>query len=174
VSARALPDTAPATHTARSLCWDNAVPTLIVAARFAAPPETVFAFHADARNLERLSRPPVRFYLVNAPRPTRQGDLQIFRIGLRPFTRRWHARIVAFDPGHSLTDLQEQGPFAFWRHSHIVFPDGASTVLIDYVEFASGHSPLARLFDRFVLLPLLRRAFADRHRRTQALLATAP
>lgn len=150
------------------------MPTLIVAARFAASPETVFAFHTDARNLVRLSRPPARFYLVSAPRPTRIGDLQRFRIGLWPFTRRWHARIVAFDPGHSFTDVQEEGPFAFWRHSHVVFPDGAGTVLIDCVEFASGRSLPARLFDRLVLLPLLRRAFADRHRRTRALLTAAP
>jgi ligand-binding SRPBCC domain-containing protein len=174
MSARTLPAPPPATHTARSLCRDNAVPTLIVAARFTAPPEKVFEFHADARNLERLSRPPVRFYLIDAPYPTRQGDLQVFRIGLRPLTRRWHARIVAFDPGHSLTDVQEEGPFAYWRHSHVVFPDGAGTMLIDYVEFASGRSLLARLFDRLVLLPLLRRAFADRHRRTRALLTAAP
>lgn len=138
--------------------------------RFAATPEAVFAFHAEPRNLERLSRPPGKFTLVDAPRPAQRGDLQRFTLGVGPFTRPWHARIVELAPGHSLTDVQEVGPFAAWRHSHVVFPDGAGTVLIDYVEFASGHGPLAWLLDRCVLLPALRRAFRARHRRTHTLL----
>jgi ligand-binding SRPBCC domain-containing protein len=144
---------------------------VIVSARFAATREAVFAFHSDARNLERLSRWPGKFRLIAAPRPTHQGDLQRFRLGPRPLARDWQARIVAIDPGRSLTDVQERGPFALWRHSHIVFSDGVGTVLIDHVEFASGSNALTRLLDRLLIAPLLRRSFADRHRRTRALLA---
>lgn len=143
---------------------------LIVSTRFAAPPDAVFAFHAEPRNLERLSRPPGKFRLVSAPEPVQRGDLQRFTLGMGPFSRSWHARIVAFVRGHSLTDVQEVGPFAAWRHSHVVFPDGAGTVLVDHVEFESGHGLFARLLDRFVLLPMMRRSFRDRHRRTHELL----
>lgn len=143
---------------------------VIVSARFAATPEAVFAFHADARNLERLSHGPGKFRLIDAPRPTRQGDLQRFRLGPRLLARPWQARIVAFDDGRSLTDVQEVGPFASWRHSHVVFADGLGTVLVDRVEFASGRNVATRLLDRLLIAPLLRRSFADRHRRTCALL----
>ena len=143
---------------------------LVVSARFAVTPDELFAFHSDARNLEQLSHGLGKFRLLDAPQPTRRGDLQRFRLGPRPFARRWHARIVAFDSGHSLTDVQEVGPFARWRHSHVVFSDGAGAVLIDHVEFALGRNAFTRLIDRLLIAPLLRRAFADRHRRTRALL----
>lgn len=138
------------------------------AARFAAPPEQVFAFHADVRNLPRLTPGPAR--ILSAPVPTRGGDLQVIELGVPPFALQWHARVTRFEPPHTLADEQARGPFRHWRHIHAVVPVRGGSLLVDTVEFALLPGRLGRLLDRLVVGAVLRLLFVERHRRTRRLL----
>jgi ligand-binding SRPBCC domain-containing protein len=49
----------------------------------------------------------------------------------------WRTRIEIVEPPKKFVDVQEKGPYALWRHSHI-FKDigGGSTEMKDRVEYA--------------------------------------
>src|SRR5215216_2111387 len=143
---------------------DRHVATMTAVTWLEASPEAVFAFHADARNLSRLLPGPAR--LVRAPVPTRAGDRQIIRLGVRPFALEWHARITGFSAPTTLTDVQERGPFHLWRHTHKVLPARGGAMLVDYVEFRLLPGRLGRLADRLLMAPMLPLLFIERHRRT--------
>jgi ligand-binding SRPBCC domain-containing protein len=121
------------------------------------------------QNLPRLTPGPAR--IVSAPRPTREGDRQVIAIGVRPLAVRWHARIVAVEPPFRIVDVQERGPFRFWRHTHAVIPGSASAVLVDVVEFRLFAGGIGRMIDATVVAAGLRLMFAFRHRRTRQVLA---
>ncbi len=134
----------------------------------AATPERVFWFHADVRNLPRLTPGPMR--VLAATVPAGEGSIQRLELGPRPFVLRWVARIVCFDPPRRVVDTQACGPFRFWRHTHQVAAVAAGCVLIDTVEFRLFPGRAGALIDRFVVAPALRVLFAERHRRTRQLL----
>jgi ligand-binding SRPBCC domain-containing protein len=133
--------------------------------RLNASPRRVFEFHADVRNLPRLTPGPAR--IVRASIPSRVGDVQVIEIGVRPFAARWRARIVRFDPPRVVVDVQAQGPFRYWRHTHTVRPEGAGARLVDRVEFRLLPGRLGRLVDTLVVAPALKLLFVERHRRTR-------
>ena len=138
---------------------------VMTALRLSAPAERVFAFHADVRNLPRLTPGPAR--IVSASVPTRQGDVQVIELGRSPLSLRWHARIERYQPPVLVVDVQERGPFRFWRHTHLVRANGSGSVLIDRVEFRLVPGRVGRLIDSLLVAPALRMVFALRHARTR-------
>ena len=155
---KALPPASPARRPRRFTA-------VVTSVQLRASAEQVFAFHADVRNLPRLTPSPLR--VLHAPVPTRAGDLQVLELGPAPLRRRWHARVVRFDPPRSMVDVQERGPFRLWRHTHAVIPEPGGARLVDAVEFRLLSGPLGPLLDALVVAPLLRLLFAERHRRTR-------
>ncbi|MGE3597064.1 MAG: SRPBCC family protein [Dehalococcoidia bacterium] len=133
-------------------------------------PTAVFDFHMDVRNLPRLT--PVRARIVSAPRPTREGDLQVIEIGVWPLAVRWHARITTVEPPLRLVDVQERGPFRYWRHTHAVIADGVGAVLVDIVEFRFFPGWFGRPIDATIVAAGMRLMFMNRHRRTRRLLVS--
>ena len=79
---------------------------------------------------------------------------------------RMTSRITEYEAPHRFVDEQVAGPFAHWRHEHrfeAADPSGASTRMIDLVEFASPLGPLGALADRLVLRRYMSRLLARRN-----------
>jgi ligand-binding SRPBCC domain-containing protein len=144
------------------------MPTIAATVRLPVTAERAFAFHADVRNLPRLSPPGVR--VLCARTPTRAGDVQVVALGPRLAAMRWVAWVETFEPPRLMVDVQRSGPFRRFRHAHIIVPDGAASVLADVVEFRFFPGKLGIVLDHLLMSPALRLLFAFRHRRTLALL----
>jgi ligand-binding SRPBCC domain-containing protein len=144
--------------------------TLIAATRLPADARRVFDFHADVRNLPRLTPGPAR--ILSASSPTREDDIQVIEIGIPPLAMRWRARIARIEPPRQIVDVQEQGPFRFWRHTHAVIPADGDAVLVDIVEFRLLPGAFGRLIDGTVVAAALRALFVVRHARTRRMLAS--
>jgi len=115
-----------------------------------APLAEVFAFFADAANLQRLTPPWLRFSIqTQLPVIMRAGAEIDYRISLYgcPFT--WRSRIDVWEPGVRFVDRQIIGPYVWWLHEHRFEPAGHSTRVIDEVEYL----PRAAL----ISAPLVRR-----------------
>ena len=141
--------------------------------RLPGSPEEVFAFFADARNLEALT-PPLLHFRVVTPGPIMMGAGALIRYRLRvhgvPVS--WLTEITAWDPPHRFVDEQLKGPYALWHHTHTFEPtsDGA-TLMCDVVRYRVGFGPLGALATRLVVRRDVEAIFDFRAERIPALLA---
>ncbi len=130
------------------------------------PPAEVFPFFADARNLEAITPPLLRFRVVTPdPIEMRVGTLIQYRLRLRGVPVNWLTTIQAWDPPHRFVDVQLRGPYALWHHTHDLRDDGAGgTVMRDVVRYAIGFGPLGELAHRLLVRRDLEAIFDFRHR----------
>jgi ligand-binding SRPBCC domain-containing protein len=103
----------------------------------ARPVDEVFAFFAEARNLEAITPPWLRFsVLTPEPLRLRRGALIEYRLALHRLPLRWVTRIEAWEPGCLFVDRQVRGPYRVWHHRHEFEPHAAGTVVRDRVRYA--------------------------------------
>jgi len=105
--------------------------------RLAAPAEFVFDWHCRPGAFERL-RPPWEYIeVLDAGNGVADGSRVTIAVKIGPIIRRWVAEHCDVMPGRQFTDIQIAGPFAAWRHTHRVQPEGeAACVLFDEIEYA--------------------------------------
>jgi ligand-binding SRPBCC domain-containing protein len=131
-----------------------------------APLDRVFAFFADAGNLEQLTPPWLRFRVLTPQPITMAEGVRIdYRLRLRGLPLRWQSEIAVWDPPHRFVDEQRRGPYRVWRHEHTFAASGGGTRVADRVQFASWGGALVV---RALVGPDLRRIFAYRHDRLVA------
>ena len=143
--------------------------------RLSGTPEEVFAFFADAHNLEALTPPLLRFRLVTpAPITMGQGTLIRYRLNVHRVPVNWLTEITEWDPPHRFVDEQIKGPYALWHHTHTFVPIGdGDTLMRDVVRYRIGFGPLGALANRLVVRRDVEAIFDFRARRIPALLAAA-
>lgn len=138
--------------------------------RLARPPDEVFGFFADARNLERITPTFLRFRLVgDVPDELGAGTLIRYRLRLHGIPIRWLTRIEQWEPGRRFADLQLRGPYRYWHHTHEFEPDAGGTVMRDTVRYAMRAGALGELAQRRMVESDLKRIFDHRHDRVAEL-----
>ncbi len=120
------------------------------------PVDQVFAFFADAHNLERITPPLLRFEVLT-PRPIelRAGALIEYRLRLHGLMVRWLTRIEYWEPGVRFVDSQLAGPYRLWEHTHSFEARTDGTLMRDVVRYALPAWPIGEL-----ARPLVRRDLA--------------
>ncbi len=141
--------------------------------RLPAPIDDVFAFFADARNLEAITPPLLRFRVVT-PEPILMaaGTLIRYRLRVRGVPVRWLTRIAEWDPPHRFVDEQVRGPYALWHHTHVFEAAGAETIMRDVVRYRVGCGPLGTLADALLVRRDVEAIFDHRAERVPGLVAT--
>jgi ligand-binding SRPBCC domain-containing protein len=100
------------------------------------PRETVFAFFAEARNLEQITPPFLQFeVLTPAPIAMRPGTLIDYRLRVHGFPIRWRTEIAAWNPPHRFVDTQLRGPYTLWHHTHTFRERSGGTDCFDEVRY---------------------------------------
>ena len=132
--------------------------------RLPGAPEDVFPFFADARNLEAITPPLLRFEVVTPePIDMRVGTLIQYRLKLHGVPVRWLTSIQAWEPPYRFVDVQVSGPYALWHHTHEFVRDGDTTVMTDVVRYAIGFGPLGELAHRLFVRRDVAAIFDFRH-----------
>ncbi len=134
--------------------------------RFEVPIEQAFAFYVDARNLEPMTPPWLRFEVITPGEVTlRQGVLLDYRLRLHGVPLRWQGRIETWEPPLRFVDVQARGPYALWEHTHLFKRDGdTATVIHDHVRYVLPLGPLGALAHRLFVRRDLERIFDYRSR----------
>ena len=121
------------------------------------PRETVFAFFAEATNLQRITPPELGFEMVT-PQPTsiHEGTRIAYRLHLFgiPFT--WQSEIQRWHPPEEFVDVQLKGPYKHWIHTHRFWEEHGVTIIEDEVQYALPYWPLGELAYPLVRLQLAR------------------
>lgn len=114
------------------------------------PLEEVFAFFADAGNLQAITPPWLHFQILSPlPLDMHPGTLIDYRIRLQGVPMRWRSAITAWEPPHRFVDEQVRGPYRLWHHEHTFRTVGDRTRVADRVRYAVlGGAPIERLFVR--------------------------
>jgi ligand-binding SRPBCC domain-containing protein len=138
------------------------------------PRDEVFAFFADAANLEAITPPFLRFRILTpTPIEMRPGARIAYALSLFGLPLRWRTHITAWEPGVRFVDEQESGPYALWRHTHEFEPDGEATVVRDVVEYVVPLGPLGRIAHVLFIERALDRIFDHRRDAIRRLLGGA-
>jgi ligand-binding SRPBCC domain-containing protein len=139
------------------------------------PRDDVFAFFADPENLEAITPGALRFEIVT-PQPIamRVGALIEYRLRLLGVGFSWLTRIEVFEPGRRFVDVQVQGPYRSWRHTHEFADAPGGTLVRDRVEYELPLGPLGELAHALFVRGRLKRIFAFRRQRIAELLVAAP
>jgi ligand-binding SRPBCC domain-containing protein len=142
--------------------------------RLDAPPSVVFPFFADARNLEAITPPLLRFRLLT-PEPVSPGVGTFLQYALRihGVPVRWDTLIQEWDPPVRFVDVQVRGPYRLWHHTHELsaVDGGAGTLMRDTVRYAVGFGLPGEIARRTVVRRDLEAIFAFRAERVPALVA---
>jgi ligand-binding SRPBCC domain-containing protein len=116
--------------------------------------DEVFAFFADAFNLEALT-PPLLGFEVLTPRPIEMaaGTRIRYRLRVHGVPVRWLTEIREWAPPERFVDAQLRGPYSLWEHTHeFEALPGGGTLIRDTVRYRPILGPLGVL-----VLPLVRR-----------------
>jgi len=127
------------------------------------PVGEVFAWFADARNLELLTPGWLRFEIVT-PTPIAMGvgTLIDYRLRVHGLPMRWRSEITAWEPGRRFVDEQRRGPYRLWVHEHRFDEEDGGTRIRDRVRYAVPGGPLAPLLRRLWVRRDLDRIFGHR------------
>lgn len=110
------------------------------------PIEEVFAFFADARNLEEITPPWLGFRILSADSPAIAQGTQIrYRLRLHGLPIHWTTEIRQWSAPHRFIDTQVSGPYRLWHHTHTFETHGARTRMLDVVRYTLPFGFLGRI-----------------------------
>lgn len=138
------------------------------------PIEEAFAFFADARNLERITPPWLRFRIVEAPERLERGAGLRYRLTLFGIPIRWRTEIVEWTPPRGFVDVQRRGPFLLWEHTHRLRTVGTGTEIYDHVRYRLFLGPVGALVRRLLVRGWVEGIFDYRAAAVPTLLRRAP
>ena len=137
------------------------------------PIEEVFAFFSDPAKLEAITPASLSFRILHRTTDEIASGTELtYRLRLYGIPLTWRSLICDWNPRRSFVDVQLQGPYAKWHHTHTFTPIDQGTLVRDRVVY---RLPLGRLGawlgGRFVESDI-KKIFRHRHERVQQLLGT--
>jgi len=130
------------------------------------PIDEVFAFFADARNLEEITPPWLGFRILSTDSSSISKGTEIrYRLRLHGIPIHWRTEIRQWDSPYFFVDVQRSGPYKLWRHAHRFEAHGGRTKMIDVVRYTLPFGVLGRIVHALKVRGDLRRIFDYRRQR---------
>ncbi len=136
--------------------------------------EQAWTFFSDARNLDAITPPELRFRILTRDiPPVHPGQIIAYRIRLAPMIwRSWVTEITHVDPGSAFVDEQRAGPYRFWHHRHAFEALNGGVRILDLVNYALPFGPLGTLAHALFVRQKLESIFDYRRRKLEEMFPT--
>ncbi|MFT3683704.1 MAG: SRPBCC family protein [Phycisphaerales bacterium] len=148
--------------------------TLHTEQTLSAPLDRVFAFFANAENLEAITPPFLKFHITTpTPIAMHPGTEIAYDLSLHGIRFNWASRITVWEPGVRFVDEQLKGPYRRWIHEHSFAPAPGNpnhTVVTDHVRYVVPGGIFQAPIHRLLVRPQLDRIFAHRAQATKRLI----
>ena len=126
--------------------------------------EEVFRWHARPGALERLTPPWAGVRVIERTGGIANGGRVVLSMPVGPLHVRWVAEHRDYVEGRQFRDVQVEGPFARWEHTHRFEPDGpAACYLQDRIEYELPLGPVGGWLGGPMVRSMLDATFAYRH-----------
>jgi len=100
------------------------------------PRDEIFPFFSEARNLEALTPPWLKFEVLTPdPIVMKPGTLIDYRIRIHGIPIRWRTQITEWNPPEYFVDVQLSGPYSLWHHRHTFIERDGGTLCRDDVHY---------------------------------------
>lgn len=126
----------------------------------ARPLDEVFAFFADAHNLEAITPPWLGFHILSVNTDAvREGTEIRYRLKLHGIPIHWKTQIRQWNPPCRFIDVQLSGPYRLWHHTHSFAAHNGGTKMTDVVRYRLPFGVLGRLINAVKVRGDVRRIF---------------
>lgn len=131
--------------------------------------ETLYDWHMQEGAFERLVPPWQEVEILDRPERLEEGARLVMKMYVAgPVGVKWVAEHRDFVEGRQFVDVQVEGPFRTWRHTHRFEPlDEGRSLLRDSIEYELPMGEVGRLFGGWFARRQLDRMFEYRHRVTR-------
>jgi ligand-binding SRPBCC domain-containing protein len=130
------------------------------------PVHEVFAYFADAYNLEEITPPWLGFQILSTTAKTISKGTEIrYRLRLHGIPIHWRTEIRIWDEPNRFVDVQRSGPYRLWHHTHLFEAHGDRTKMTDVVRYILPFGILGRIVHAIKVRDDVQRIFDYRYRR---------
>lgn len=128
--------------------------------------DEVFAFFSDARNLEELTPPWLRFRILT-PGEIRlaEGTELRYQLSLHGIPVRWKTEIRKWEPPWRFIDVQRKGPYQLWHHTHRFEAVDGGTLMRDVVRYRVPCGIIGRIANAIKVRSDVEKIFDYRYQR---------
>jgi ligand-binding SRPBCC domain-containing protein len=114
--------------------------------------DQVFDFFKRPENLSALTPPSMQFKILTpGPIEMSAGALIDYTVKIMGFENHWRTLIADYNPPERFVDVQLEGPYRLWHHTHRFVDHGHSTTIIDEVRYIVPFGFLGRIINHFVI-----------------------
>lgn len=129
------------------------------------PVDRVFAFFADAKNLEALTPPYLHFKILSQSTEHLGAGTRIdYRMKLHGIPVSWQSTIGDWVPNIRFSDWQSRGPYAHWNHIHEFIEKDGGTIIRDRAVYRLPFWVPGDVFGHWLVRRDLRSIFAFRRK----------
>ena len=135
--------------------------------RIEANAQELYAWHSRPGAFPRLSPPWQQVRLLAGSTGLREGSRVVMELKNGPFRKTWKAEHRNVRPGLGFQDIQLEGPFARWEHTHEFSPvNDTSSELRDRISYQLPAGTIGNLAGKNYARRQLERVFTYRHSTT--------
>ena len=125
----------------------------------------VFDFFKTPENLEQITPKNLNFRIITpSPILMEEGTLIEYQIKLFGIPLYWRTLIKEYNPPDNFRDLQLNGPYDTWDHTHIFKECKNGVMMVDRIKYSIPFGIIGRLAHFIWVKAELRRIFNHRYK----------
>jgi len=128
------------------------------------PVDKVFDFFSQPENLEKITPAEIGFQIITpTPIEMKKNLIIDYKIKICGFPVSWKTCITNYKPPILFSDIQIEGPYSIWEHTHIFKKYESGTQISDIVYYKPPFGLVGIIANHFFISRMLKKIFNYRY-----------